>query len=175
MTHAPIHPDPSSRPSVRTRGRAVPTWLVLGLLPAVAVGAVAVTAGPAAGVSRGADDRAAIVHQTNHLRARKGCQALVVAPALVRSAQGHADDMSRKDYFSHTSKDGRRWDQRIVAAGYPKPGGENIAVGFSSASEVMAAWMDSSGHRRNILDCAFRRIGVGYQGAGGYWVQDFGY
>lgn len=66
-------------------------------------------------------------------------------------------------------------DRRIRDAGYRRPGGENIAFGQPDAAEVMADWMHSPGHRRNILDCRLRRIGVGHSATGDYWVQDFGY
>jgi hypothetical protein len=70
---------------------------------------------------------------------------------------------------------GRTFDQRIRAAGYPSPGGENIAKGYVSASAVMTGWMNSPGHRANILNCSFTALGVGYDTRGNYWVQNFGY
>ena len=51
--------------------------------------------------------------------------------------------------------------------------GENIAMGYSSAQAVMNGWMNSSGHRANILNSAYTRIGVGYVADGNYWVQEF--
>ena len=59
--------------------------------------------------------------------------------------------------------------------GYPTPGGENIAQGQTSAQQVMTDWMNSSGHRANILNCQFTAIGVGLNTNGWYWTQDFGY
>ncbi len=94
------------------------------------------------------------------------------------AAQAHSADMAANDYFSHTSQDGRSFADRIRAAGYS--GGamaENIAAGQSSASSVMAGWMDSPGHRANILNCTYRHIGVGVAKGGSYgtyWTQDFG-
>lgn len=119
--------------------------------------------------------RASVVQLTNQARAAKGCKALKKSGKLTRTAQGHADDMSAQRYFSHTSKNGRTWDRRIREEGFEKPGGQNIARGFSSARGVHRAWMDSPGHRRNILNCDLRYIGVGYEADGLYWVQDFGY
>ena len=86
--------------------------------------------------------------------------------------------MAAKDYFSHTSKDGRTFADRIRAAGYAGGTiGENIAAGQATASAVMRSWMGSSGHRANILNCSFTALGVGH-GRGGsyghYWTQDFG-
>jgi len=94
---------------------------------------------------------------------------------LELAAQQHSDDMSAHDYFSHTSLDGRTFDRRVADAGYRGPDlGENIASGFPSADAVEAAWMNSSGHRGNILDCLFTDVGIGYTEAGGYWTVDFG-
>ena len=74
--------------------------------------------------------------------------------------------------FSHTGPDGSDFSERVRAAGYDDPGGENIAQGQTSADEVMTDWMNSPGHRQNILDCSFRTLGVGE--ASDYWVQEFG-
>ncbi|MCY7402002.1 MAG: CAP domain-containing protein [Nocardioides sp.] len=114
----------------------------------------------------------------NAARADAGCGALSTDGALTAAAQGHSADMAANDYFSHTSQDGRSFGDRIRAAGYG--GGaiaENIAAGQSSASSVMASWMDSAGHRANILNCSYSHIGVGVaQGGsmGTYWTQTFG-
>jgi uncharacterized protein YkwD len=114
----------------------------------------------------------------NAERAKAGCNAVRSNSALTRAAQGHSADMAAHDYFSHTSKDGRTFSQRIRAAGYSGGTiGENIAAGQSSASAVMRSWMGSSGHRANILNCRFTALGVGYARGGGYgyyWTQDFG-
>jgi hypothetical protein len=88
--------------------------------------------------------------------------------------------MAQQNYFSHTSLDGRQFNQRIAAAGYSySTVGENIACGYSTPQAVMNGWMNSSGHRANILSASFCDIGVGYAfGAassyGHYWTQDFG-
>lgn len=117
---------------------------------------------------------AAVVAATNAERREAGCPALDTDRRLTRAAQGHAADMAEDDFFSHTGEDGEEFDDRIRDTGHPAPGAENIAQGQSSAAEVVAAWMDSSGHRRNILNCSFTDIGVGYDERGDYWVQDFG-
>jgi uncharacterized protein YkwD len=67
------------------------------------------------------------------------------------------------------------FDERIKNAGYPQPGGENIASGQRSAAQVMDAWMNSTGHKANILNCEFKVIGVGLDTNGFFWTQDFGY
>ena len=112
---------------------------------------------------------------TNTARLAHGCKPLKLSGKLNKAAQKHAKDMSKYDYFSHTSRNGTTWSKRIKKTGYKYPGGENIAVGFPTAVSVVQAWLHSPDHRRNILDCNFRYIGVGYAPTGNYWVQDFGY
>jgi uncharacterized protein YkwD len=114
----------------------------------------------------------AVISATNVARKSAGCKALVSDARLTDAAQQHAEDMAAEGYFSHTAEDGRTFDARIRDSGYRSPGGENIARGQRSAAEVVGDWMDSAGHRRNILDCTFKTIGVGV--ADSYWVQDFG-
>ncbi|GAB1514674.1 CAP domain-containing protein [Actinophytocola sp. KF-1] len=116
-----------------------------------------------------------VVSLVNAFRADEGCGPVKVDDRLTAAAQDHAEDMSKNDYFSHDSQDGRTFDQRIRNAGYPSPGAENIARGAQTAEQVMQMWMDSDGHRRNILNCDLNAIGVGLDRNGFYWVQDFGY
>ncbi len=116
-----------------------------------------------------------VVELVNAERAKAGCAAVRVDDRLVASAQGHSDDMAAGGYLSHTSRDGRSFDDRIEDAGYPSPAAENIAMGMSSAEAVMDAWMSSDGHRRNILNCDITAIGVGLNPDGWYWTQNFGY
>lgn len=111
----------------------------------------------------------------NQARAQAGCAALKDDPRLTQAAQDHSDDMSANDYFDHTTPSGVPFDQREKAAGYPTPGGENIAEGQTSAQQVMTDWMNSPGHRANILNCDFTAIGIGLNTDGWYWTQDFGY
>lgn len=150
---------------------------VLTLALALALGALTALARPAdAATSTGLLNlRSAVVELTNVARATKGCKPLRVSVRLTNAAQAHAKDMSKYDYFSHTSRGGRTWDSRIERYGWKYPGGENIARGFSSPTGVVKAWIRSPGHKRNIMDCSFRYIGIGYVADGGYWVQDFGY
>ncbi|GAA4830214.1 hypothetical protein GCM10023201_17380 [Actinomycetospora corticicola] len=108
----------------------------------------------------------------NAARAEAGCGAVAGNAALDRAAADYAVLMARTGTFSHTGPDGSDFSERVRAAGYDDPGGENIAQGQTSAHEVMTDWMNSPGHRRNILDCSFRTLGVGE--ASDYWVQEFG-
>ena len=113
-----------------------------------------------------------------------GAASFAAAPALTlnaqlgQAAQGHASDMAAQNYFSHTSKDGRTFVQRIQATGYAyRTIGENIAAGQSTPQQVVAGWLQSEGHCRNIMNPSFRELGVGYARGGSYshyWVQDFG-
>lgn len=79
--------------------------------------------------------------------------------------------------MSHTGPDGSTMTSRVEAAGYSWSNlGENIARGQADPDAVMNAWMNSPGHRANILNCAFKEIGIGvHKGDGGpWWTQDFG-
>lgn len=113
-----------------------------------------------------------VVKYTNEERAKAGIPALKISDALCKSAQGHAEDMYKNKYFSHTSPDGKTMQYRIskYKTDY-RTLGENIACGHENAQEVVKGWMSSEGHRANILNKDFTEIGVGY--CNGYWVQNF--
>ena len=118
-----------------------------------------------------------ILTLVNAQRAKAGCKAVTLDPRLTAAAAGHAQDMATHDYFSHTSRDGRTFVDRIRAAGYPVPRSENIAAGQPTVAAVMDAWMGSAGHRANILDCSPVAMGAASAQGGSdgiYWVQDFG-
>lgn len=111
----------------------------------------------------------------NQERAINNLNMLSIDASLTAAARAHSQDMSQQNYFSHTSLDGRGPGQRITDAGYSwNTYGENIAAGFSTPEAVMNAWMNSSGHRANILGANFCDLGVGHEAAGNYWTQDFG-
>ena len=170
MSHTPTQ---SARRARIATGLVLAATLAGGALSAPAAAAPAAPAAPAKAST--AQLRADVVSSTNQIRAQHGCRPLKVASALTTSAQRHANDMSAKRYFSHTSADGRSWVSRQRAAGWNNPGGENIARGFNTAGPVMNAWMNSPLHRKNIVNCNFRHIGVGFTANGQYWVQNFGY
>ncbi|MFB6516631.1 sigma-70 family RNA polymerase sigma factor [Streptomyces sp. NPDC056401] len=120
---------------------------------------------------------AQVISLVNSERAKAGCGPLKEDAQLRTAAQGHSDDMARRDFFSHTNPDGADPGKRTTAAGYRwSTYGENIAKGQRTAAQVMDSWMKSQGHRENILNCSFKDIGVGiHQGAGGpWWTQNFG-
>lgn len=116
-----------------------------------------------------------VVTLVNMARQQAGCGPIAVDVELTAAAQNHSADMSNRDYFSHTTPEGVSFDQRIRNAGYSSPGAENIAKGARNAEDVMRMWMESSGHRANILNCDLNTIGVGLARGGFYWTQDFGY
>jgi uncharacterized protein YkwD len=100
---------------------------------------------------------------------------------LRTAAQNHSFDMATQNYFSHTSLDGRTFDQRIFNAGYSGayPLGENIAAGQTTPASVVSAWMTSPGHCTNIMNGSFNSAGVGYGFNSSstyqhYWTLDFG-
>ena len=130
----------------------------------------------------GEQDRAMaleVIDLTNAERATKGCGPVHWDVALTAAARLHSEDMADHDYFDHTSRDGRSpWD-RIEAQDYWWGSAENIAAGYGSASAVVTAWMNSPGHRANILNCSNTAIGVGIGRNPAstyriYWTQDFG-
>lgn len=118
-----------------------------------------------------------VVSLTNAERSKSGCGALTVDSQLQAAAQGHSDDMVARKFFDHTNPSGKSPGDRITAAGYRwSTYGENIAYGQRTPAAVMSAWMNSSGHRANILNCRFKNIGVGVTLKSGtpYWTQNFG-
>ncbi|MDV6374295.1 CAP domain-containing protein [Deinococcus arenicola] len=128
-----------------------------------------------------------VLELTNEVRSKKqtcGSQSYPPAPPLQaesrlgKAAQGHAANMADRDYFSHTSQDGRTLKDRVNATGYPwRSIAENIAAGQTGAQEVVTGWLNSEGHCHNLMNADYREIGIGLaQDKGGrrYWVQDFG-
>ncbi|MBR4410536.1 MAG: hypothetical protein IKV72_00855 [Firmicutes bacterium] len=118
-----------------------------------------------------------VVNLVNQQRQKAGLSGLKSDSELTRLAQLKAEDMAAKGYFSHTSPTyGSAFDM-LKKAGYSyRTAGENIAMGQKTAETVMNGWMNSSGHRANILGSGYTKIGVGYAvNAKGtpYWVQIF--
>lgn len=118
-----------------------------------------------------------VTRLTNAERSAGGCGEVGTDERLRTAARGHSQDMAVNDYFSHTGQDGRSPFDRMADAGYPDPAGENIAYGYRTPADVVEGWMNSDGHRRNILTCSHQAIGVGlaYDADGRpYWTQVFG-
>lgn len=136
---------------------------------AAASPSTAKAAAPASG------DTAQVVKLVNDERSKAGCAPLTVNAKLTKAAQDHSKDMADHKNMSHTGSDGSSPGDRITRAGYSWSAyGENVAYGYSSPESVMKGWMTSPGHKRNILDCSFKEIGVGHAQPGDYWTQDFG-
>jgi uncharacterized protein YkwD len=121
---------------------------------------------------------AAVVGLVNQERLRAGCRRPLQTDGRLRNAaRAHSTDMASRGFFSHTGSDGSSPEQRMRRAGYGQPLAENLARGQRSARDVVRAWMASPEHRRNILNCDARGIGVGLavrNGNEGFWTQDFG-
>ncbi|MEV4515356.1 CAP domain-containing protein [Dactylosporangium sp. NPDC049525] len=119
-----------------------------------------------------------VVTLTNNYRTANGCGALRIDTRLVAAARTHSTDMVTNNFFSHTGSNGSTFVQREVGAGYTTgASAENIAWGYRSPKEVVDGWINSAGHRANILNCASVAVGVGvaYKADGTpYWTQDFG-
>jgi uncharacterized YkwD family protein len=130
------------------------------------------------GTAPSSDFLTQVVDLTNQQRAANGCGALKVNATLAQVAQAHSADMAANNYFSHDSQNGQSPFDRMTAAGYHfSAAAENIAAGQRTPSDVVTAWMNSEGHRANILNCTYTEIGVGYATGGSYgtyWTQDFG-
>ena len=103
-----------------------------------------------------ADFESEVIDLVNAERATQGLHPLTVDDNLATAARDHSEDMGLQGYFSHTSLDGRTVPDRITAAGYSyNTYGENIAGGQPTPEAVIDAWMESSGHRANILNPIF--------------------
>jgi len=133
------------------------------------------------------DEVLVLVNQRRAVGATCGGTSFASAPALSLNAnlriaaRGHSLDMATQNYVSHTSLDGRTFDQRIRNAGYTGafPLAENIAAGHATPQAVVDAWMASPGHCANIMSPGFRAVGVGYAHNPSstyrhYWTQSFG-
>ncbi|WP_344633693.1 CAP domain-containing protein [Streptomyces glaucosporus] len=121
------------------------------------------------------DAAARVVELANSERQKAGCAPLKVNEKLTQAAQAHSQDMAEHRNMSHTGSDGSSPGDRIEKAGYTwRTYGENVAYGYRTPESVMEGWMTSPGHKRNILNCAFKEIGVGLAQPGNYWTQDFG-
>ena len=106
----------------------------------------------------------------NEAREQRGLEPLCLQPTLTEAARAHSEDMIEKDYFAHVSPSGETLGERLKRFGYTPEGygywkvGGNIAWHSgpeAKPEEMFEGWMDSSGHRANILDEDFRQIGIG--------------
>ncbi|MGC9379911.1 CAP domain-containing protein [Streptomyces sp. MH13] len=131
--------------------------------------------GPGSGGVGGSEAR--VLALVNEERAAAGCSPVTANSRLTRAADDYSDVMASSGVMSHTGPDGSTMASRVEAAGYQwSTLGENIARGQADAASVMDSWMNSPGHRANILNCSFKELGVGVHfGDGGpWWTQNFG-
>lgn len=135
-----------------------------------------------------------VMQLVNQRRAANGCRPLAINQAMTSAAYQHSQDMGVNGYFAHDTPSGVTPWTRMRDAGYDQPAAENIAEGYRTPQEAVDGWMNSPGHRRNILNCSYKAAGVGYYdgpsknaptngaqnntgsiNAGPWWTQDFGY
>ena len=115
-----------------------------------------------------------VVRLVNEIRVQNGLKALMEDWELSRVARIKSQDMKDNRYFSHTSPVYGTPFQMMKNFGISyRSAGENIAKGQATPQAVVNAWMNSSGHRANILNPSYTRIGVGYVANGRYWTQMF--
>ena len=104
-----------------------------------------------------------VIQLTNQFRQDNGLNDLTFDPQLATAAQSHSENMALQDFFSHTGADGSSIGDRVDATGYNfSTAGENIAAGQSTPASVVEGWINSPGHRANLLNPDFTEIGVGY-------------
>ena len=133
-------------------------------------------AAPMVGDDCGSAIEAAVVQLANESRSQNGAGQLACDPALTAAARRHSEDMCAQNYFDHTGRDGSSAGDRMRRAGAQfRTWAENIAYGYGSADRVHTGWMNSPGHRRNLLNGSLGRVGVGYADCNGdpYWTQVF--
>lgn len=134
-----------------------------------------------------ADPAQSVLAAVNQVRAKAGCPALKMNAKLAAAAKAHAKAMAVQNFFGHKGKDGSKFSSRIKRQGYKyRAAAENIAAGQTSPAQVVGNWLESPGHRRNILNCRLRDTGIAVfyeaddmplRGASHplkyYWVQVF--
>jgi len=115
-----------------------------------------------------------VVRLTNVERAKYGLAPLTIDWELCRVARYKSQDMKDKGYFDHTSPTYGTPFRMMKSFGLSyRAAAENIAMGYATPSAVVNAWMNSAGHRANILNAKYTTVGVGYVASGSYWTQMF--
>jgi uncharacterized protein YkwD len=159
--------------------------LLQGVSPATISAANFVTADEAAPIETTLDAfEAEVLALTNQFRQANGVGTLAANANLFQAAEAHSQNMADLDFFSHTGQDGSTVGDRAIVAGYDSTFvGENIGVGYSTPASVVQGWIDSPGHRANLLNERYTRLGVGYvflaedtgnENWNHYWTQVFG-
>jgi uncharacterized protein YkwD len=127
---------------------------------------------------------AEVLARTNQFRQDNGISPLTANAKLSQAAETHSQNMANLDFFSHTGQDGSSAGDRAIAAGYESSFvGENIGAGYSTPATAVQGWINSPGHRANLLNASYTQLGVGYvflaEDTGNanwnhYWTQVFG-
>jgi uncharacterized protein YkwD len=175
MPNIPLPPRPARR---RRRLRVYSVTAVAGLsmlvtqcAPQQCAPAPAPAPAPSGSVAQ------QIVSLVNQERAKVGAGPVALHPAISNAAQGQSNYQAAANTMTHAGAGGTDAGDRIAANGYAwRVWGENVASGQPDAASVMQAWMNSDGHRKNILDPRFTDLGVGLAySAGGvpFWTEDF--
>ena len=116
----------------------------------------------------------------NDFRAQNGVGPLTLSPTLTNAAEFHSQDMANRNYFSHDLPGIGSWSDNISNNGYYDGNrAENIAAGYSSAADTVNQWINSPGHRTNMLNANLTAIGIGSAYSpnsqyGTYWTNTFG-
>lgn len=128
-------------------------------------------------LSKSAKYEKQILVLVNAERQKAGCEPVRLDRRVQAAARAHARDMAARNYYEHTSPEGKGAGDRMRKAGYPTGAwGENIHKGPKGPKTAMRDWMRSPGHRTNILNCAYKDFGAGVslKANGPWWVQNFG-
>ncbi|WP_426366401.1 CAP domain-containing protein [Streptomyces sp. E-08] len=173
-------PTRSKTPAVKpapARTSAAPTTKAPAPKPDPTTAAPTEKARVTSTADRGEAAEAEVIRLVNTERAKVGCSPVRSDAKLSALAGAFSADMAARGFFDHTDPDGDTPWVRAEQAGVTGMGGENIARGQVDAAAVMASWMNSDGHRANILNCDFTTLGVGvvFGDGGPWWTQDFGY
>lgn len=167
-------------PVVKRRTWSRLSLVLVGLVAALSVASVGAAPSDAPSAAPAAEN-AQIIDLVNQQRVANGLAPVVYNQKLAVSAQGYAESMASRDFFSHTGTDGSNLVARAEAAGYTTWSflGENLAGGQPTPERVVAAWMASPGHRANILAADATEVGLGHSDNaatkfGHYWALEFG-
>ncbi|MCY8317569.1 CAP domain-containing protein [Bacillus vallismortis] len=160
----------TAKPAKKTAEKAAPEQNTASKAPAAAEKTNKTTSAP----SSVSTYEKKVVELTNAERQKQGLKPLQIDETLSKSARAKSQDMKDKNYFDHQSPTyGSPFDMMKSFGISYKTAGENIAKGQKTPEEVVKAWMNSEGHRKNILNANFTHIGVGYVESGSYWTQQF--
>ena len=169
---------PAEKPAVTTPAQtqkpAETTKKPAATTPATTTKPAETTQAPETGAYSVSAEEREVVRLVNEIRRSNGLSELTLNEELSRVARIKSEDMAKNNYFSHNSPTyGSPFDMMKRFGISYRAAGENIAKGQRSAQAVVDAWMNSEGHRANILNPSFTRIGVGFTSNGYHWTQMF--